>query len=246
MTPYPVRFLVPPSADSRNRLTVAFRPILAIPHMILIGPIWSPRGGGPGLLRRRRLLPGDRELVQRGVHGHAGARHPRVRLVLPAVASAGDGLSGDARRSVPAVHDMAYPTGIEVEAPAGPRDRLGIAFRAILAIPHVIALFFVLFAWCLISIVAWFAILFTGRYPTSSTPLPRVRCSGCCESKRICSCWLTSIRRSISRSTCIRLVAPTPRPRVPQLSAAAARIVRDGTSSRNFTKGRELFRVPDT
>ena len=66
----------------------------------------------------------------------------------------------------PPFSDTTYPTGIEVEAPAGPRDRLGIAFRAILAIPHLIALFFVLFAWCLISIVAWFAILFTGHYPT--------------------------------------------------------------------------------
>ena len=103
MTPYPVRLLVPPSSDSRNRLTVAFRPILAIPHIILIGPIWSPRGGGPGLLGAAAyflaivnwfsmvftgtLVPGSREL----------------RPVLPAVASPGDGVSGDDRRSVPAV-----------------------------------------------------------------------------------------------------------------------------------------------
>ena len=42
-----------------------------------------------------------------------------------------------------------------------------IAFRPILVIPHLIALFFVLIAWVAISIVAWFAILFTGRYPAS-------------------------------------------------------------------------------
>lgn len=32
-------------------------------------------------------------------------------------------------------------------------------------IPHLIALAFVLLAWCLITIVAWFAILVTGEYP---------------------------------------------------------------------------------
>ena len=166
MTPYPVRVLVPPSADSRNRLTVAFRPILAIPHMILIGPIWSPRGGGPGLLGAAAyflaivnwfsvvftgtLVPGIREFALFYLRWRARATAYQAMLVDP----------------YPPFSDMAYPTGIEVEAPAGPRDRLGIAFRAILAIPHVIALFVVLFAWCLISIVAWFAILFTGRYPT--------------------------------------------------------------------------------
>ena len=166
MTPYTVRFLVPPSADSRNRLTVAFRPILAIPHIILIGPIWSPRGGGPGLLGAAAyflaivnwfsvvftgtLVPGIREFALFYLRWRARATAYQAMLV----------------DQYPPFSDTAYPTGIEVEAPAGPRDRLGIAFRAILAIPHLIALFFVLLAWCLISIVAWIAILFTGRYPT--------------------------------------------------------------------------------
>ena len=167
MTPYPVRFVVPPSGDSRNRLTAAFRPLLAIPHIILIGPIWSwsPRGAGPGLLGAAAyflaivnwfsvvftgaLVPGIREFALFYLRWRARATAYQALLVDP----------------YPPFTDTAYPTGIEVEAPAGPRDRLGIAFRAILAIPHLIALFFVLIAWCLISLVAWFAILFTGRYP---------------------------------------------------------------------------------
>jgi hypothetical protein len=165
MAPYPVQFHAPPSSEARNRLTVAFRPILAIPHIILIGPIWSPRGGGPGLLGAAayflaivnwfsvvftgRLVPGIREFALFYLRWRARATAYQAMLVDP----------------YPPFSDTAYPTSIDVEAPAGPRDRLSIAFRAILVIPHLIALFFVLFAWCLISIVAWFAILFTSRYP---------------------------------------------------------------------------------
>lgn len=47
------------------------------------------------------------------------------------------------------------------------RSRLTTFFRAILAIPHII----VLYVWSLVAglavIVAWFALLFTGRYPQS-------------------------------------------------------------------------------
>ena len=47
-----------------------------------------------------------------------------------------------------------------------PRNRLTVAFRLFLAIPHFIALTFVLLAWCLTTVAAWFIILFTGAYPS--------------------------------------------------------------------------------
>src|SRR6476469_8321521 len=34
---YPVQIIVPPAIGGRNRLTTAFRPILAIPQLILVG-----------------------------------------------------------------------------------------------------------------------------------------------------------------------------------------------------------------
>jgi hypothetical protein len=49
--PYPVVITVEPQLHGRNRLTTAFRPILAIPHAILVGPVYfSFRTGGVGLL----------------------------------------------------------------------------------------------------------------------------------------------------------------------------------------------------
>ena len=40
-------------------------------------------------------------------------------------------------------------------------------FKWLLAIPHFIVLFFLWFAFVVVTIIAWFAILFTGRYPRS-------------------------------------------------------------------------------
>ena len=47
----------------------------------------------------------------------------------------------------------------------GPRNRLSVGLRIFYAIPQVIVLLFLNIAWVFTSIVAWFAILFTGRYP---------------------------------------------------------------------------------
>ncbi len=56
------------------------------------------------------------------------------------------------------------PVSLDVVVP--PRtSRLTTFFRFLLILPHAIALIFVSLAWYLTTIVAWFAILFTGRYP---------------------------------------------------------------------------------
>ena len=64
----------------------------------------------------------------------------------------------------PPFGDAAYPASFEVVDPAT-RDRVSVAFRIILAIPQFIVLFFILFAWWITAIVAWFAILLSGAYP---------------------------------------------------------------------------------
>ena len=65
----------------------------------------------------------------------------------------------------PPFGDAPYPASIEIVDPPGPRDRLSVGLRILLAIPHFIVLFFVLLAWCFTTIAAWFIILFTGAYP---------------------------------------------------------------------------------
>jgi hypothetical protein len=45
------------------------------------------------------------------------------------------------------------------------RSRLTIFFRGLLIIPHMIVLFFVAIAFYFVMVIAWFAVLITGRWP---------------------------------------------------------------------------------
>jgi hypothetical protein len=65
----------------------------------------------------------------------------------------------------PPFGDAPYPDAIDIDDPQRPRDRVTVAFRLVLAIPHIVVLFFVLLAWAFVTIAAWFIILFTGTYP---------------------------------------------------------------------------------
>lgn len=58
----------------------------------------------------------------------------------------------------------AYPFTLEVD-PAAPQSRLTVFFRIILAIPHVIIIGLLGLVAALITLAAWFIILFTGTYP---------------------------------------------------------------------------------
>ncbi len=175
--PYPVDVSVQPALTNRNRLTTAFRLILAIPHIILVG--------GVGINFAFHDDPKTTAGVQEGLLGAVafflaivswfvivfGGTHPagirqfstfylrwRVRALSYMM------LLEDA---YPPFGDAPYPASIEVADPLGPRDRLSVALRLILVIPHIIVLFFIVLAWSLMTVVAWFVILFTGEYPAS-------------------------------------------------------------------------------
>jgi hypothetical protein len=65
----------------------------------------------------------------------------------------------------PPFGDGPYPVSIEVTEPPTTRDRVTIAVRPILAVPHLVLLFFVLLAWLVATVIAWFSVVFTGNYP---------------------------------------------------------------------------------
>ena len=62
----------------------------------------------------------------------------------------------------PAIAD--YPVRFEVLYPEG-GNRFLILVRWLLAIPHLIVLYFLGIISAIVTFLAWFAILFTGRYP---------------------------------------------------------------------------------
>ena len=171
MTNYPVTITIAPQADQRNRLTTALRPILTIPHAVLAGPVyWSSRTGGAGLLGAAAyamaivswftlLISGEQP---RGIRDFSMYYLRWRTRALAYMALFVD--------SYPPFGDEPYAVTIEVREPAQPRDSATIAVRLILVLPHLVVLMFVLLGWLVSTVIAWFAILFTGSYPTSLLP----------------------------------------------------------------------------
>lgn len=171
MTNYPVTITIAPQAAQRNRLTTALRPILAIPHAVLAGPVyWSSRTGGAGLLGAAAyamaivswftLLISGEQL--RGIRDFSMYYLRWRTRALAYMALFVD--------SYPPFGDEPYPATIEVREPVQPRDSATIAVRLILVLPHLVVLLFLLLGWLVSTVIAWFAILFTGSYPTSLLP----------------------------------------------------------------------------
>jgi uncharacterized protein DUF4389 len=58
-----------------------------------------------------------------------------------------------------------YPVAFELDFIV-PRSRLSTFFRYILAIPHLVFLFLYSIVWLVVLVIAWFALLFTARWPS--------------------------------------------------------------------------------
>ena len=175
---HPVRLRATPVLTERNRLTTAFRPILAIPHLLLVGgPIaafltWSTNDGDVGRSWGASGVLGAVACVCAIIAWFAivfTARSPEGLWKLQAFylrwrvrASAYVALLRD---EYPPFGDAPYPVEVDIPVPLEPRDRLTVAFRPILAIPHLLVIWLLGIAWGVTTLIAWFAILFTGRYP---------------------------------------------------------------------------------
>jgi hypothetical protein len=169
-----------PALEHRDRLTVLFRPILAIPHLLLVGgPVavaftWASRsapephvewGTGGGALGAVALVCAVIAWFAILVTGHypEGLRQLvlfylrwRVRAVAYLALL---------RDEYPPFGEGAYPAALELTAPDTPRNRLSVAFRLLLAIPQMMAIWALSVAWAVTTLLAWVVILLTGVYP---------------------------------------------------------------------------------
>ncbi len=176
---HPVRVKVPPRLEGRNRLTTAFRVILALPHLLLVGgPIalalswtsgapggwrWDWGGGGAlGTVAALSALIAWFALLFTGRYPDGLRKLATYYLGWRVRASAYTALLRD---EYPPFGEGPYPALLEVDEPRLPRDRVSVGFRIILALPHILAVWVLGIAWALTSVIAWFAILFTGGYP---------------------------------------------------------------------------------
>jgi hypothetical protein len=165
---YPVTIAVEPTLGGRNRLTTAFRPILAIPHGILAGPMyWSGRTGGLGLIGGAAYvlaIVSWFSLLITGRHPTGAREFCLFYLRWRTRALAYMALFRD---EYPPFGDGQYAASIDVVEPTVRRDQGAIALRLLLALPHIVVLCFLLLGWLVTTVIAWFAILFTGSYPAS-------------------------------------------------------------------------------
>src|SRR4051812_24022172 len=175
--PYPVSMTIEPQLVDRDRVTTAFRLILAIPHLILVGGVglgfaansgrrdFLSLGGETGLLGSVAFLLAIISwftLLISIEHYTPIRRYTRYYLRWRVRALAYLMLLTD---EYPPFGDAPFPAALAVADPAAPRDRVTIGFRLLLAIPHFLALFLVSCVWWVTTVVAWFFIVIDGRYP---------------------------------------------------------------------------------
>jgi hypothetical protein len=167
---------IEPLVVGRNRLTTAFRLILAIPHLILVGGIGFTVAAGSG--NRGTAYGGDTGLLGAVAwflaivswftivfagHHIIGIRQFTLSYMRWRVrALAYVMLLED---QYPPFGDAAYPASLTIEDPTGERNRVTVLVRIFLGIPHLIVLVFLIIALWLTAVVAWLLILVTGEYP---------------------------------------------------------------------------------
>jgi hypothetical protein len=167
---------VEPAYDGRDRLTSAFRLILAIPHIILVGgplavlswgsearrPYQGANGGLLGVITTLLVIIAWFSIVFTGKYPPGLWNFAlfylrwRVRVVAYCALF---------RDDYPPFGEGPYPVFVEVNPPTEERNRLSVGLRIIFVIPHAIVLSILNVGWCITTVIAWFAILFTARYP---------------------------------------------------------------------------------
>jgi hypothetical protein len=149
--PHPIRLVVTDDLE-RNRLTVFFRLLLAIPHFVWL-TIW---GIGAGIAVVVAWFAGlFLGRVPDGLHNFVAGftrYSTHVNAYFSIAANPFPSFTGAA----------GYPVDLEI-APAAPQNRLTILFRILLAIPAIIVFYILNLVAQLVMILAWFYSLFAGR-----------------------------------------------------------------------------------
>lgn len=176
---YPVTVSVLADTEDRNRLTTFFRFFLSIPHLILVGaPVamvtsigWSTEqgwdfeygsGGVLGAVAGVGAVISWFAILFTGRHPEGlwklGSFYLRWRVRAVAYLTL-------LRDEYPPFGDGPYPAELVLAMPDGERDRLTVALRFFLAIPHLLVVWLLSLAWAFSTALAWIGILLTGRYP---------------------------------------------------------------------------------
>lgn len=166
-----VRFHVDVPIAPRKRLSVFFRPILIIPHALLVGGpfigfmgLGFCRAGGLGAVAWLvavfdwfAILFGNGPLP-----GLQFLKH--IYLAWRARLLAYAGFLCDA---YPPFGEGEYPAAIELQPEPTERKKDAVLLRPILVIPHFLLLMILFFAWFFVALFVWIWLPLTGTMPAS-------------------------------------------------------------------------------
>ena len=160
-----VRFNVEPPG-ARDRWSALFRPILVIPHAIIVGGPFIGFGGGAfrtgalGLLAITSAIIDWFAIVFTGRPIAGLQQFKRLYLCWRARVMA---YACFLRDEYPPFGDGPYPASLELPDLPQVRDFKSVALRPLLLVPHLLVLFALLVVTLLVCIGSWFHIVFTGR-----------------------------------------------------------------------------------
>lgn len=167
--PYAVRFAVDYPDRDLNRLTTAFRIFVAIPILIVAAAV---AGGsiGTGRYGRGFALAGGLLVLAPLLLIVFRQKYPRWwfdwNLAFLRFSNRVSAYLLLLRDEYPST-DEEQSVHLDIDYPDVPKDlnRWMPLVKWLLAIPHFIVLLFLYIAAIVVAVIAWFAILFTGRYP---------------------------------------------------------------------------------
>jgi hypothetical protein len=168
-SPYAVRFVVDYPDRTLDRLTTAFRIFVAIPILVVVATV---SGGSIGVGRNQGgvAMAGGLLVIAPLLMILFRQKYPRWwfdwNVALLRFLNRIGAYLLLLRDEYPSTDDE-QSVHLELDYPDVPTqlNRWLPLVKWLLAIPHVIVLFFLSLAAIFVAIVAWFAILFTGRYP---------------------------------------------------------------------------------
>lgn len=171
---YPLDYDVSSPVAPRNRLTVLFRPILAIPHLILVGgpgmSVGVHAGSSNGVLGVVAVVGAIVNwfaivFTGRAIQGLGDLQEFYLRWRANALA-----YTAILRDEYPPFSgDLPYAGATFRVAPpvVEGRNRWTVGLRLLLAIPHLVMFALLTIAAIVVAVIAWFAILINGSYPES-------------------------------------------------------------------------------
>ncbi|HEY0712063.1 MAG TPA: DUF4389 domain-containing protein [Polyangia bacterium] len=167
---HPVHFHVEPPLGARPRAKIFFRPLLALPHVLLVGgpAVIFVREGYPfGVLGAFAALCAFFDWIAIVVTGHPLRGLDRYKRLYLRWRARTLSYCAFLRDEYPPFDEATYPATLELPETPTTRDRVKVLLRPIFGLPHMVVLVFLSLVGLVAMFVAWIFTSLTGRMPPS-------------------------------------------------------------------------------